>query len=498
MSAPVDFAAIRNALTTLPSDHDASGEYKPTVDEIFTPNQHAAALDPNTPIVVGARGAGKSFWAGVLDQDETRATTALAYPNLGLDRLVVRSGYSGFAGDTDVSSQIIDGRIPLGQEMSLGYSFWQAVVIRAAMMALGKEPETPTIREIIDKFSDPEDADRKLRSLDAEFEKSGKTFLITFDALDTLSRDWTRSRLLLDKLFEVIWTLRVRRALRAKVFIRPEQLNDESLRFIELPKLRSGRVELEWRQLDLYGLLYWRLSFAKLPENASDSFLALVEETGIVAPSDVQQRRRRWALLSDMAAQKSVMEKIAGPYMGKSHKKGGTYDWPYNHLGDAAGRVTPRSFIKLFVEAARYAQGSLQQIITPEAIRHGLREASKVRVDQLGVEYGWIKRALAPLAGVTVPCEEEAIFDRWISSNTIRMILEASTGEHGFLPPFPLPSKGNDLELLSQAMQRIGLFSVREDGRIDIPDLFRVAALMLKKGGTPPKQKKINSRHTPT
>jgi hypothetical protein len=38
-------------------------------------------------------------------------------------------------------------------------------------------------------------------------------------------------------------------------------------------------------------------------------------------------------------------------------------------------------------------------------------------------------------------------------------------------------------------MQRIGLLSVRDNGRVDIPDLFRVAALMLKKGGTPPTQK---------
>jgi hypothetical protein len=46
------------------------------------------------------------------------------------------------------------------------------------------------------------------------------------------------------------------------------------------------------------------------------------------------------------------------------------------------------------------------------------------------------------------------------------------------------------LELLAGAMQRIGVLSYREDARIDIPDLFRVAALMLKKGGTPPRQKK--------
>jgi hypothetical protein len=184
------------------------------------------------------------------------------------------------------------------------------------------------------------------------------------------------------------------------------------------------------------------------------------------------------------------MDRLAGLYMGRTNKKGGTYDWPYKHLGDSQGKVTPRSFIKLFVEAAKFGQAPAQQVISAEGIRHGLREASKVRVDQLGIEYKWVKRALAPLAGIMVPCERDAIFDRWIESNTIKIILDTASDEQdGFLPPFRVPSKGNELEMLAVAMQRIGLLSVRDDGRVDIPDLFRVAAMMLKKGGTPPRQK---------
>jgi hypothetical protein len=95
------------------------------------------------------------------------------------------------------------------------------------------------------------------------------------------------------------------------------------------------------------------------------------------------------------------------------------------------------------------------------------------------------------LAGVIVPCELQSIFDRWVESNTIKTILDAARDPvNGFLPPFPVPAKkGSELELLADAMQRIGLLSVRDDRRVDIPDLFRVAALMLKKGGIPPTQK---------
>ena len=78
-----DFLAIRRALADLPSDHDASGQHRPTVDEIFTPEQHANALDPNTPVVVGARGTGKSFWAGVLEHEASCGRQIHAEPAPG-------------------------------------------------------------------------------------------------------------------------------------------------------------------------------------------------------------------------------------------------------------------------------------------------------------------------------------------------------------------------------------------------------------------------------
>jgi hypothetical protein len=487
--APIDFAAVRRSLATFPSDHDASGTYRPTVPEIYAPEQHASALDPNTPIVVGARGTGKSFWAGVLEQDDTRAATAIAYPRLRLDKLLVTAGYTGLDSDTAPTPKIIDSCVPEGHEISTAFAFWQAVVLRAAKLALSPDSEPELIREVMKRYSDPELVAREFRAIDDSLNRRGRTLLIIFDALDTISKNWNRSSLLVDALFEVIWALRVRRSIRTKIFIRPEQLNDNALRFVELPKLRSGRVELEWNQLDLYGLLYWRLSESSEPA-AVTSFRELAREAGAAIPSDMAQKRRSWVLLSDQSSQEKIMLRMAGQYMGRGHKKGGTYDWPYRHLADAKGQVTPRSFIKLFVEAAKFGQSPVQQVISAEGIRHGLRQASKVRVDQLAVEYKWVSRALAPLAGMTVPCEPADIYSRWTESNTVPTIIRAASDrERGFLPPFPPRTRGDQNEMLAGAMERIGVFASRSDGRIDIPDLFRVAAQMLKKGGTPPKQR---------
>lgn len=480
-----DFLAIRNALAELPSDHDASGQHRPTVDEIFTPQQHANALDPNTPVVVGARGTGKSFWAGVLEQQNTREVATNAYPNLGLDRLIVRPGYNGLAVDDVVTAKTIDARVPPGSESEKASDFWLAIILRATQSALNSNDETMTVREVMEQYTDPEDWQKEIRILDEKLTASGNTLLIIFDALDTVSKDWKRSSQLIDALFEAVWSLRARRSIRAKIFIRPEQLNDEALSFVELPKLRSGRVELNWTQVDLYGLLFWRLATNL---DIKDSFGKLAKQIGAPVPDNIEVNRHHWPLIIDADLQKDAMTLLAGPYMGSGKTKGGTYNWPYNHLGDANGKVTPRSFIKLFAEAAKF-KAPINQVISADGIRHGLREASKARVDQLGIDYKWIKRALAPLAGLTIPCAQDALYDRWKETNTIKLILEASSdSDTGFLPPFP-PSRKNHMASLETAMVQIGLFSYRSDGRIDIPDLFRVAAQMLKRGGTAPVQR---------
>lgn len=475
----VNFSAIRQAMAAVPSDHDATGEHRPSTKEIFAPIHHANALDPNTPVVVGARGMGKSFWAGVLCHEDTKQIASRAYPKLKLDQITVESGYDG----QNITSRVIEARVPIGEEHRVAFDFWQAVVMDAVMRVISPT-ESPKLADIMKQFADPEDAAQELARLDKTLEQNKQSVLVTFDALDTISRDWQRSALLMDALFEMIWSLRSRRAIRAKLFIRPEQLWDPALRFIELPKLRSSAIELSWSQAELYGMLFWQL--AQSEQNGRESFAMLVEQAGARIPENLINNRQQWVLLYDPGTQKKIVSALAGTYMGNGKKKGGTYDWPFKHLADAKGQVTPRSFIKLFTEAAKASEPE-HQAITAEGIREGLRAASKVRVDQLGVEYKWIKRALLPLAGLSVPCTEESLHARWDESNTINKIMEAAKDQNtGYLPPFPPEAHENCLELLTAAMENIAVIGRRSDDRIDMPDLFRIAAKMLKKGAVAP------------
>ena len=89
-----DFRAIRGAIAAIPPDasNDAVGANAARLEEIYAPETHAAALDPATPIVLGSRGSGKSFWASVLFQlrHPGSGSAGLSQARVGPDRRRLR------------------------------------------------------------------------------------------------------------------------------------------------------------------------------------------------------------------------------------------------------------------------------------------------------------------------------------------------------------------------------------------------------------------------
>ena len=157
----------------------------------------------------------------------------------------------------------------------------------------------------------------------------------------------------------------------------------------------------------------------------------------------------------------------------------------FNHLADGHGEVTPRSFLVLLHKASTFEPVASMQAITAEGIKFGLAEASKVRLDQLATEYKWIKRVLAPLARLQVPCNESTIVDRWGETGTVKAVMEGAA-ERSFLPPINAAVSGDPDRKLIVKLLNMGVLSRRADGRFDMPDLFRVAAKLLRKGGVSP------------
>jgi len=136
------------------------------------------------------------------------------------------------------------------------------------------------------------------------------------------------------------------------------------------------------------------------------------------------------------------------------------------------------------IAAAKHGPAPADRALTAAGIQHGLRAASKTRVDQLHQEFPWIKGVLTPLAGLLLPQDESKVHLVWKKANTLQAALDDSKLK-GYLPPVQ-PSRTNHERELYTAMEKIGVMLRRKDGRIDMPDLFRVAAKLLKKGGTAP------------
>jgi hypothetical protein len=489
--AQTDIDRIRAALSRLepaPS-HDAT--VPPNTQQIYTPPGHEAALDPERVMVIGGRGTGKSFWSAALLNDRTRKFISRSYPRLELERCSVALGFAGV--DTDIngapSREELDDLIDTDGHAA--EKIWRAVFLRGAARAVGIDHLPTSLRGprglVAWVQKDAARVQEQLREIDDMLVREGRRVIVVFDALDRLGRDWRQIRERTRALLQVTLAFRTYRAIKPKIFLRVDQADDAGVAsFPDASKLLSSgaRVDLTWESRDLYGLLYTLLandsaggkSFANLVHGATSIDIGSVKQNGL--PIDLKDSERY---------QTQVFIAIAGPYMGASASKGRTYTWLHKHLSDAYGRVSPRTFLEAVRHAAQYRSPTDARLaISPAGLRAGIQAASELRVQQLKEEYGWIETVLEPLADQQVPCPTTSLFARWVDADTLSSITEA---EGKYLEPIEFSEdEGGQPSTILKALLRIGVAERRADGRINIPDIYRVAAKMLRKGGVRPRR----------
>ena len=79
-----DNHAIKRPLDGLPETMAATTE-QPDPKALYVVQGHERALDPDTTVVVGDRGTGKSFWSAALNGPTTRHLIASQLPRLRLE-----------------------------------------------------------------------------------------------------------------------------------------------------------------------------------------------------------------------------------------------------------------------------------------------------------------------------------------------------------------------------------------------------------------------------
>ena len=479
---------IRIALQSLSpaTGHDAIST--PATQQIYTPTGHESALDPERVLVVGGRGTGKSFWSATLLNDSTRRFIAASYPRISLDKCRVALGFAGV--DADINSapsrEELDDLI--GTDGHLPEKVWRAVFLKAASSVIPLEiPQKLRGKDGLVAWVEADSArvQGQLRFADEAIAKQGLRLIVLFDALDRLGRDWPEIRSRTRALLQTTLSMRTYRAIKPKIFLRTDQAEDNGISsFPDASKILSAgaRVDLSWEDRDLYGLLYTLLIN---DAQAAQTFREIIRRSMQLAHTNSRLTRLPLALKDSHALQAQIFVELAGPYMGSSASKGRTYTWLHKHLADAYGRVSPRTFLEAIRQAASYRGSTeLDLPIPPIGIRAGIQGASQLRLTQLKEEYHWIDTVIEPLADQQVPCHENDLFERWREAGTVSRI-SRGTGE--FLEPIEFSENTSpELPSILKSLLRIGVAEQRADGRINIPDIYRVAAKMLRKGGVKP------------
>lgn len=487
-----DVEALRTALSRLepaPS-HDAT--VPPNVRQIYAPEGHQAALDPDRMLVIGGRGTGKSFWSATLLNDATRAFVAPSYPELDLGRCHVALGFAGVDSDTSndaPSREELDDLIEADRHPP--EKVWRAIVLRGVsrFVALNLPRNLRGTDGLVGWVAaDAARVQQTLREADEQLVRTGRRVLIVFDALDRLGRNWPQIRERTKALLQIALAMRTYRAIKPKIFMRVDQAEDRGIAaFPDASKLLStgARVDLAWERRDLFGLLYTLLAN---DDRAYEAFAGIVHHhTGVRLDGAPRSHGLPRQLKAHEEAQARIFEQLAGPYMGASRHKGRTYTWLHMHLAEAGDRFSPQTFLEAVRHAATQSGGADARLVLPPAgLRAGIQAASGLRLQQLKEEYGWIEAVVEPLADQQVPCKESDLFDRWTARDTASAI---STPAGDQLEPIEF-SEGdtNRPAAILRALIRIGVAEVRADGRINIPDIYRVAARMLRKGGVPPRR----------
>jgi hypothetical protein len=467
-----DVVALRQGLADLPGapNHRPGGDVDP--NDIVPVPAHRAALDPDRPLVVGNRGMGKSFWAHALADDTARAAAALAFPEL--DKIKGRMGFNG----SDRSEQIAPARDTLAAAVKAGVepaAAWRSVVLRAAReVAEARSPQgTPDGSSLLDLGrwvgSNVEAVDREMTVLDDAIAGSGRKLVVVFDALDRLADDGTTMRELAKALLQRALAARSYRAVRLKLFLRSDQFDDVRLfAFADSSKIKNTRVDLRWPTENLWGLLFLRLARA-----CAEAFAHL-------GPGDDPSPSE--------ARVKEVVAALAGPFMGTDKRRGWVHTWVPTHLADARGDASPRTFLTAWREAARHRPAPRGRAVDHLGLHEGVRKASEDRLNELGEDYPWIKPALAALRGAEVPSDPATFANRWRKNGTIAEARESTLGGNRLMP-FQLESVGADESALIQALVSIGVMELRTNGKVNVPDIFRVEAGIKRRGGVvPPKR----------
>ena len=479
MTGSVDVGRTRAALAALPAT--ASHGEAPDPEQVYLPRSHLKAMHPDSLLVTGMRGAGKTFWWSALQKVTVRRLLGRHTDQFPLsEHDEVRTGFGlDKAQDNYPSKDVLPMLIAEGVEHRM---VWRTV--QAWQLARADHPllqQATWLERARYVRANPDTVDRLFRERDLEYENKGAYFMILFDALDRCADDWKEMYPTIRGLLQAALDMRSFRRLRVKVFLRSDQMDESKIAdFPDASKVLSSAVELNWPRRELYGLLWHHLgngpdgaSFRTFLGGSRWSSADVGGQSFYSVPRSIVKEEH----------QRDRFHLLVGPWMGRGPKRGFPYTWIPNHLGDTEGRVSPRSFLAALKKAAQDTIDGHEDhryVLHYDSIKRGVQEASKERINEIREDYPWVNHVLTPLAGMVVPCAFHEIAERWRGDGVLDRLGE-NTDQR--LPPRHLEEGPDGVR---SDLESLGIFQRLLDGRVNIPDVFRVGYGLGRKGGVRP------------
>jgi hypothetical protein len=298
-----------------------------------------------------------------------------------------------------------------------------------------------------------------------------------YDELDTLYySDWWVMGALIRGLVG-FWASHGRRwsRIRPKIFLRTDfyRHHGSDVAGAEIAKLAATRVELSWSDKNLYGALIKHIA------NLNDAWFEYCNRgKGDKVRFEYDPVLKHIPVLVKKEDARPFVERLVGPYMGATKDKGESFPWIIGHLRDGNGKVSPRSLILLFENAAVLELGNLRasgaQVLSHFSLRNALDKVSESYVTQASDEFLWLPMVKERLkANPQVP---------WESRRLIEAALKVDWDAWLTQSPEVRPPADSPKELVDVLLE-LGIVRDRGNDKYDVPDLYLKGLGLNRKGG---------------